>query len=120
MSKSLTNEAASSQADAKASESNRTRSAWGSSLRMFALRLHRNERGVLTLTSVFALFLFTILLIMIVNVATHLDDKINRQNASDAAAYSGGVVLARGMNTISYTNHLMMDVFAVTAFLREG
>ena len=86
----------------------------------FARRVHGDERGVLTLTSVFALFLFTILLIMIVNVATHLDDKINRQNAADAATYSGGVVLARGMNTISYTNHLLMDVFAVTAFLREG
>ena len=83
-------------------------------------RLHRNERGVLTLTSVFALFLFTILLMMIVNVATHLDDKINRQNAADASAYSGGVILARGMNTISYTNHLLTDVFAITAFLREG
>lgn len=86
----------------------------------FIRRLHRNEQGVLTITSVFALFLFTILLIMIVNVATHLDDKINRQNAADASAYSGGVVLARGMNTISYTNHLLTDVFAITAFLREG
>ncbi len=75
---------------------------------------------MLSITSVFALFVFTILLIMIVNVATHLDDKINRQNAADASAYSGGVVLARGMNTISYTNHLLTDVFAVTAFLREG
>ena len=86
----------------------------------FTRRLHRNEEGVLTITSVFALFMFTILLIMIVNVATHLDDKINRQNAADASAYSGGVVLARGMNTISYTNHLLTDVFAITAFLREG
>lgn len=86
----------------------------------FFLRLHRNEQGVLTITSVFALFMFTILLIMIVNVATHLDDKINRQNAADASAYSGGVVLARGMNTLSYTNHLLTDVFAITAFLREG
>ena len=85
-----------------------------------ARRLHRNERGVLTLTSVFALFMFTILLVMIANVAAHLDDKINRQNAADASAYSGGVVLARGMNTISYTNHLLTDVFAITAFLREG
>ncbi len=93
---------------------------WGSSASELPRRLHQNEQGVLTLTSVFALFLFTILLIMIVNVATHLDDKISRQNAADASAYSGGVVLARGMNTISYTNHVLTDVFAITAFLREG
>lgn len=108
------------QADRLRSGSDAKASVRGSSFHSFALRLHRNERGILTLASVFALFLFTILLIMIVNVATHLDDKINRQNAADASAYSGGVVLARGMNTISYTNHLLMDVFAVTAFLREG
>jgi hypothetical protein len=110
------------QAVALASETDRKRSARGRFWNPgnLILKLHRNERGVLTLTSVFALFLFTILLIMIVNVATHLDDKINRQNAADASAYSGGVILARGMNTISYTNHLLTDVFAITAFLREG
>ncbi len=114
-----------SQADALASRCHRKRSAWGItrwgfSWRDFARRVHRCERGVLSITSVFALFLFTILLIMIVNVATHLDDKINLQNAADASAYSAGVVLARGMNTIAYTNHLLADVFAITAFLREG
>ncbi len=30
------------------------------------------------------------------------------------------VVLARGMNTLAFTNHLLCDVFAVTAFLREA
>lgn len=64
--------------------------------------------------------MFTMLLMMIVNVARHADDKIKMQNAADASAYSGGVVLARGMNSIAYTNHLLCDVFAVTAFLREG
>ena len=42
------------------------------------------------------------------------------QNAADSAAYSGGVVLARGMNTLAFTNHLLCDVFAVDAFLREA
>ncbi len=88
----------------------------------FALcsRLHRDERGTISIVTVFTLLMFTMLLVMIVNVATHLDDKIKMQNAADAAGYSGGVVLARGMNGVAFTNHLLCDVFAMTAFLREA
>jgi hypothetical protein len=60
------------------------------------------------------------LLGMVMNVGKHIDGKIRMQNAADAAAYSGGVVLARGMNTLAFTNHLLCDVFAVTAVLREA
>lgn len=74
----------------------------------------------MSIVSVFALLMFTMLLLMIVNVATHLDDKVKMQNAADAAAHSGAVVLARGMNAIAFTNHLEADVFAITAFLREA
>lgn len=88
--------------------------------RLFVRRLHADQRGTISIVSVFALFLFTLLLVMVVNVGRHLDDKMAMQNAADAAAYSGGVVLARGMNALAYTNHLLCDVFAVTAFLREG
>ena len=60
------------------------------------------------------------LLGMVMNVGRQVDGKIRMQNAADAAAYSGGVVLARGMNTLVFTNHLLCDVFAVTAFMREA
>jgi hypothetical protein len=83
-------------------------------------RVHADERGTLSIVTVFALLMFTMLLIMIVNVGTHVDDKLKMQNASDAATYSGGVVLARGMNGLAYTNHLLSDVFAMTAYLREA
>lgn len=83
-------------------------------------RAHRDQRGTISILTVFCLLMFTMLLVMIVNAATHLDDKIRMQNAADASAYSGGVVLARGMNAIACTNHLLADVFAMTAFLREG
>ena len=69
--------------------------------------------------SVFALMLLTMLLGMVMNVGRQVDGKIRMQNSADAAAYSGGVVLARGMNTLSFTNHLLCDVFAMTAFLRD-
>jgi hypothetical protein len=86
----------------------------------FLRRLHRDERGVISVLSVFALFLFTILLVLIVNSGRQIDDKIRMQNAADAAAYSGGVAVARGMNALAFSNHLLCEVFALTAYMREG
>jgi hypothetical protein len=83
-------------------------------------RVHTDERGSISIVTVFTLLMFTMILVMIVNVGTHIDDKLKMQNASDAATYSGGVVLARGMNALAFSNHLISDVFAMTAFLREG
>jgi hypothetical protein len=57
---------------------------------------------------------------MVMNVGRQVDGKVRMQNAADAAAYSGGTVLARGMNTLAFTNHMLCDVFAVTAFRREA
>ena len=82
--------------------------------------LHNDQRGSISIVTVFVLLMFTMLLVMIVNVGTHIDDKLKMQNAADASTYSGGIVLARGMNGLAYTNHLLSDVFAMTAFLREG
>ncbi|MFO1095798.1 MAG: pilus assembly protein TadG-related protein [Planctomycetaceae bacterium] len=82
--------------------------------------LHSNERGTISILSVFTLLMFTMLLMMVFNVAKQHDDKVRMQNAADAAAYSGGVILARGMNALAFSNHLEADVFAVTAFLREA
>ncbi len=83
-------------------------------------RLHGDERGTISILTVFAVLLLTMLLGMVMNVGRHADGKIRMQNAADAAAYSGGVVLARGMNTLAFTNHLLCDVFALTAFMREA
>jgi hypothetical protein len=49
-----------------------------------------------------------------------VDQKIKMQNAADAATHAGGVVLARSMNTLAFTNHLLCEAFALTAFLREA
>jgi len=85
-----------------------------------AVRLHRDQRGTISILTVFAVLLLTMLLGMVMNVGRHADGKIRMQNAADAAAYSGGVVMARGMNALAFTNHLLCDVFAVTAFMREA
>ncbi len=84
------------------------------------LELPANQQGTISILSTFALLMFTMLLLLVTNVAQQLDDKVKMQNAVDAATYSGGVVLARGMNAIAFANHLECDVLAVVAFLREA
>jgi hypothetical protein len=83
-------------------------------------RLHADQRGTISIVSVFAVMFLAMLLGMVMNVGREVDDKVRMQNAADAAAYGGGVVLARGMNGLAFTNHLLFDVFAMTAFMREA
>ncbi|MBN1395773.1 MAG: hypothetical protein JW959_12190 [Pirellulales bacterium] len=82
--------------------------------------LHRNEDGVISILAVFTVLALTVLLGMVMNVGRQADGKIRMQNAADAAAYSGAMELTRGMNTLSFTNRLLCEVFALTAILREG
>jgi hypothetical protein len=80
----------------------------------------RNRTGSISITTIFFVMFFAMILAMVMNVGRHANRKIVMQNGSDAAAYSGGVVLARSMNTLVFTNHLLCDVFGVTAYLREA
>ena len=64
--------------------------------------------------------MLTLLLGMVMNSARQVDQKVKMQNAADSATYAGGVVLARNMNTLAFTNHLLSDVFALTAYFREA
>lgn len=83
-------------------------------------RIHRDERGTISIITVFAVMLLTMLLGMVMNVGRQVDGKIRMQNSADAAAYSGGLVLTRGMNDLAFTNHLLSEVFAMTALMREA
>jgi hypothetical protein len=71
----------------------------------FVWRLQRDERGALSIVSVFTLVLLVFLLGMVVNAARQVDQKVKLQNAADSSAYAGGIVLARSMNTLAFTNH---------------
>jgi len=84
------------------------------------VRVHHDQRGTISLASVFALILLTMLLGMLMNSVRQVNQKVQMQNAADAATYAGGVVAARNMNTLAFTNHLLSDVFAITAFTRES
>ena len=83
-------------------------------------RIHRDERGTISIITVFAVMLLTMVLGMVMNVGRQVDGKIRMQNSADAAAYSGGLVLTRGMNDLAFTNHLLSEVFAMTALMREA
>ena len=83
-------------------------------------QLHSDQRGTISIVSLLVLLVFTMLLIMITNVGRHADDKLKMQHAADSAAMTGGVMLARGLNGVAHTNHLLCEVFAITAYLREG
>lgn len=83
-------------------------------------RLPRDEHGAISLLTLVTIIGLMLLMAMVMNVGRHIDDKVRMQNAVDASAYSGGVVLARGMNAIAFSNHLLCDVFALTAYMREA
>jgi len=82
--------------------------------------LHRSQQGSISILSVFAVLALVMLLGMVMNVGRHVDGKIRMQNAADDVAYSGGVMIARELNTLAFTNHLMCEVFALTAIMREA
>ncbi len=86
----------------------------------YVRRLHRDETGTISILTVFAVLMLAALLGMVMNVGRQVDGKIRMQNAADATAYSGALVVARGMNALAFTNHLLFDVFALTAFCREA
>ncbi len=85
-----------------------------------ARRSHRDQDGTISILSVFAVLVLTMLLGMVMNVGRQVDGKIRIQNAADATAYSGGLALARGMNSLAFTNQLLCEVFAMTAWMREA
>ncbi len=90
-----------------------------SSVRL-AMRVHRDQRGTISIVSIFTLILLVMLLGMVINSTRQVNRKVQMQNAADAATFSGGVVMTRGMNTLAFTNHLLAEVFALTAFMREA
>ena len=86
----------------------------------FGRRLHNDQSGSISIATVFAFIFLTMVLGMIMNIGRHADRKIKIQNAADAATLTGGTLVARSMNTLAFTNHLLCDVFALTAYLREA
>lgn len=93
---------------------------WWTTRRQRLSGLRADQAGSISIASVFALLLLVMLLGMVMNSSRHVDRKVRLQNAADSVAWSGAQVMARGMNGLAFTNHLLSDVFALTAFFREA
>lgn len=92
----------------------------GTTAALFGKRLHKDQSGSISISTVFAFIFLTMVLGMLMNIGRHADRKVKIQNAADAATVTGGTFMARSMNTLAFTNHLLCDVFALTAYLRES
>ena len=89
-------------------------------LARFGKQLHEDQSGSISIVTVFAFIFLTMALGMLMNIGRHADRKLKIQNAADAATLTGGTMVARSMNTLAFTNYLLCDVFALTAYLREA
>jgi hypothetical protein len=86
---------------------------------MFTLKaLHSDERGTISILSVITIFALMMVLGMVINAGRQVDEKVRLQNAADAAAYSGGAVIARGLNALAFSNHLEGEIFGLVAVAR--
>lgn len=83
-------------------------------------RLHADQSGSISISAVFGVLFLTFLLGLVMNSSFQVDQKVKMQNAADAATYAGAVAIGRSMNSLAFTNHLMCDIFALTAYLRAA
>src|SRR5205823_6433861 len=63
--------------------------------------------------SLFVVLAFVLMFSLICNIANTVNQKIETQNAADAVAYSATVEMARGMNAITATNHMIGELMAL-------
>lgn len=76
-----------------------------------AKSLLRNQSGQLTIFLAIGLTLFLTMMAFIINVGLFVRAKINLQNATDAAAWSGAAVQARQLSQIAYLNYEIRNVY---------
>ena len=75
--------------------------------------LLRSEQGLITWGTLLSLLLLMILVSLASNVAIVVNQKMETQNSADAIAYSSSVWIARGMNSVSATNHVIGEMNAL-------
>ncbi len=77
--------------------------------------LHRDESGKITLVAAIMMLAMVVLIGLIGNAGHAVNQKIEAQNAADAAAFSSSLWMARGMNALTATNHMMGEATALCA-----
>lgn len=76
-------------------------------------KLLQAEEGMLTVVQLVTVTFFAVLVLLMLSVVNVLHDKIETQNAADASARAAATWLARGMNALSATNHLIGETVAM-------
>ena len=72
--------------------------------------LAADERGKIGLVAIVGVLAMLVLLGLVGNAGQAVVEKIEVQNAADAAAYSAALWQARGMNALTAVNHLMGEI----------
>ncbi len=75
----------------------------------------RDEEGLFTAVQIVVLMFFAAMAVFFLHVVRIIDGKANLQNAADSSARAAATVLARNLNLISATNHLIGESVAMLA-----
>lgn len=81
----------------------------------FLADVHKKEDGKLTLVATIMMLAMVVLIGLIGNAGHTVNQKIEAQNAADAAAFSSALWMARGMNALTATNHMLGEVTSLCA-----
>ena len=76
-------------------------------------RVQDCRRGLVTWATLLAVLLLCVLQALVFNVGATVNSKLRVQTAADAIASSDAVWMARGMNAITTSNHLMGELAAL-------
>ncbi len=87
---------------------------FGPALRCVATFL-ADDSGKISIVSIPVVMLVGMLIAFIVNTGTTVREKIRLQNAADAGASTASLWMARSMNAVTTTNHLIGEATAVLA-----
>ncbi len=76
---------------------------------------HREEDGKITLVACLMMLALVALIGLIGNAGHTVHQKLETQNAADSAAFNSALWMARGMNALTATNHLLGEATALCA-----
>ncbi len=76
-------------------------------------RVLRDEEGKISLLTVIVVMMFWVLIGLVARSGQAVVEKLEAQNAADAAAYTTALWQARAMNAVTMTNHLLGELTAI-------
>ncbi len=80
-------------------------------------RIAVQEEGYINFVSCFLFMAFVLGLCLVGNVGRWTNERIEMQNAADSGAYSSAVQMARAMNAVTATNHMMGELTGLVVML---